>query len=239
MAAVLACGEHAALSHHSAAALWGIGRQRRGQVDISVRRRCEHKRAGIRAMSRPSLPGDDIVRCDGIPVTCPARTLLDLATELSTTALERSVNETDKRDLIDPETLRAELDRYAGEPGVRPLRTLLDKHTFRLSDSDLELLFRPIAAAAELPLPLTKAWVNGYEVDFFWPDLELVVETDGLRYHRTASTQTKDHVRDQTHVATGLTVLRFTHYQVKYESPHVRKVLCQTVQRIQERRKRG
>lgn len=240
MAAVLACGEHAALSHHSAAAVWGIGRERRGQVDISVRRRCEHKRAGIRAMSRPSLPGDDIVRCGGIPVTCPARTLLDLATELSTTALERAVNETDKRNLIDPETLRAELDRYAGEPGVRPLRTLLDKHTFRLSDSDLELLFRPIAAAAELPLPLTKAWVNGYEVDFFWPDLELVVETDGLRYHRTASTQTKDHVRDQTHVATGLTVLRFTHYQVKYESPRVQLVLRHTAQRIQERReKRG
>ncbi len=182
------------------------------------------------------MPGSDIVLRDGIPVTCPVRTLLDLATELSETALERAVNETDKRDLIDPEALRAELNRYAGKPGVRPLRTLLDKHTFRLSDSDLELLFRPIAAAAQLPLPLTKVWVNGYEVDFFWPDLELVVETDGLRYHRTASTQTKDHVRDQTHVATGLTVLRFTHYQVKFESPHVRRVLRQTTQRIRERR---
>ena len=188
-------------------------------------------------MSRPSLPGDNIVLHDGIPVTRPARTLLDLATELNTKALERAVNEADKRDLIDPETLRAELDRYAGEPGVRPLRTLLDKHTFRLSDSDLELLFRPIAAAAELPLPLTKAWVNGYEVDFFWPDLELVVETDGLRYHRTASTQAKDRVRDQAHVAAGLTALRFTHHQVKYESTRVRKVLRQTAQRIQERRR--
>jgi len=237
MAAVLACGEHAALSHHSAAALWGVGRERHGRVDISVRRRCEHKRVGIRAMSRPSLPGDNIVLHDGIPVTRPARTLLDLATELNTKALERAVNEADKRDLIDPETLRAELDRYAGEPGVRPLRTLLDKHTFRLSDSDLELLFRPIAAAAELPLPLTKAWVNGYEVDFFWPDLELVVETDGLRYHRTASTQAKDRVRDQAHVAAGLTALRFTHHQVKYESTRVRKVLRQTAQRIQERRR--
>src|SRR5436190_2398230 len=236
MAAVLACGEHAALSHHSAAALWGIGERRRGRVDISVGRRCGHKRAGIRARSRPSLPRGDIVLLDGIPVTSPTRTLLDLATELSATALERAVNEADKRDLIDPETLRAELDRYAGEPGVRPLRTLLDKHTFRLSDSDLELLFRPIAATAELPLPLTKAWMNGYEVDFFWPDLKLVVETDGLQYHRTASTQTKDHVRDQTHVASGLTVLRFTHYQVQYESAHVRRVLRQTAQRIQERR---
>jgi very-short-patch-repair endonuclease len=184
------------------------------------------------------LPSGDIVLRDGIPVTCPTRTLLDLATELSRPALERAINETDKRDLIDPEALRTDLDRYAGEPGVRPLRTLLDKRTFRLSDSDLELLFRPIAAAAKLPLQLTKAWVNGYEVDFFWPDLELVVETDGLRYHRTASTQTKDHVRDQTHVATGLTVLRFTHHQVKYESAYVRRVLRQTVQRIQERREK-
>jgi hypothetical protein len=235
MAAVLACGEHAASSHHSAAALWGIGRERRGWVDISVRRRCEHRRIGISAKSRPSLPRGDIVLCDGIPVTCPTRTLLDLATELSRPALERAINETDKRDLIDPEALRTELDRYAGEPGVRRLRALLDKHTFRLSDSDLELLFRPIAAAVRLPLPLTKAWVNGYEVDFFWPDLELVVETDGLRYHRTASTQTKDHVRDQTHVAAGLTTLRFTHHQVKYEGTHVRRVLRQTAQRIQER----
>ena len=72
---------------------------------------------------------------------------------------------------------------------MRPLRTLLDRHTFRLSDSDLEIFFRPIATAAGMPQPLTKVIVDGYEVDFFWPDLGLVVETDGLRYHRTASEQ--------------------------------------------------
>jgi Transcriptional regulator, AbiEi antitoxin/Protein of unknown function (DUF559) len=235
MVAIRGCGKDAALSHHSAAALWGIGRERRGQIDISVRRRCKHKRTGIRAMSRPSLPGGDIVLRDGIPVTRPARTLLDLATELSPAALERAVNEADKRDLVDPATLRSELADYAGEPGVRALRTLLDRHTFRLSDSDLEILFRPIASAAGLPLPLTKAWVNGFEVDFFWPELGLVVETDGLRYHRTTSTQTRDYVRDQSHVAAGLTSLRFAHHQVKYESAKVERVLRQTVQRIHER----
>jgi hypothetical protein len=233
MAAVLACGKGAVLSHRSAAALWGIGAERRGQIDVSVRRRCEPRRAGIRARGRPSLPAGDITRQDGIPVTCPVRTLLDLATELGATALERAVNEADKRDLIDPEALRAALDDYAGEPGVRSLRALLDRHTFRLSDSDLEILFRPIAAAAGLPPPLTKEWVNGFEVDFFWPQLGLVVETDGLRYHRTASEQARDRLRDQTHVAAGLTQLRFTHWQVKYERAHVRKVLRQTVRRIQ------
>jgi hypothetical protein len=232
MAAVLACGEGAALSHRSAAALWGIGEERGDRVDVSVRRRCEHRRAGVRARSRPSLPEEDIVVRDGIPVTRPARTLLDLAGELGPMPpLERAVNEADKRDLIDPEELRGALDGFAGEPGVRPLRALLDRHTFRLSDSDLEVLFRPIAAAAGLPPPLTKARVNGFEVDFFWPDLGLVVETDGLRYHRTASAQARDRFRDQTHTAAGLTPLRFTHRQIKYEPDHVRSVLAKTVRR--------
>lgn len=232
MAAVLACGDEAVLSHHSAAALWGIGKERRGRVDVSIRRRCRHRRAGIRAMSRPSLPAGDLTLCDGIPVTSPARTLVDISIDLAETALERAVNDADKHDLIDPEALRAALEGFAGEPGVRQLRALLDRQAFLLSDSDLEILFRPIATAAGLPQPQTKAWVNGYEVDFFWPELGLVVETDGLRYHRTASEQTRDRRRDQAHVAAGLTQLRFTHWQVKHEPVHVRRVLRRTTPRL-------
>jgi Transcriptional regulator, AbiEi antitoxin/Protein of unknown function (DUF559) len=235
MAAVLACGERALLSHRSAAALWGVIEDRRGAVDVSVRRRCEHRRAGIRAMSRPSLPSEDVGMKDDIPVTRPARTLLDLATELDPTTLERAINEVDKNDLVDPETLRATLDRYSGEPGVRALRSVLDKHTFRLSDSDLEILFRPIAASAGLPQPSTKAWINGFEVDFFWPEFGLIVETDGLRYHRTPSAQARDRLRDQTHTASGLTQLRFTHRQVRYEPTYVRRVLRQTARTLQKR----
>jgi hypothetical protein len=232
MAAVLACGEGAALSHRSAAALWEIGKEQRGRIDVSIRRRCRHRRAGIRAMSRPSLRQADITTRNGLPVTGPARTLVDLATELHPMALERAVNEADKLDLIDPEALRAALDVFAGEPGVRSLRALLDRHTFRLSDSALEVFFRPIAATAGMPQPLTKAMVDGYEVDFFWPDLGLVVETDGLRYHRTASEQTHDHRRDQAHVAAGLTTLRFTHWQVRHEPAHVREILRRTAHRL-------
>jgi hypothetical protein len=232
MAAVLACGPEAALSHRSAAALWGIEVERRGWVDISVSRRCEHRRPGIRARSRPSLGEDEVVVHNGIPVTSPARTLLDLATELRPLELERAVNDADKHGLIDPEELRASLDAHRGEPGVRALRTLLDRHTFRLSDSDLEVLFRPIAKASGLPPPLTKAVVNGFEVDFFWPALGLVVETDGLRYHRTPAAQARDRLRDQTHTAAGLTQLRFTHHQIKYERPYVGKVLERTARAI-------
>jgi len=235
MAAVLACGGGAALSHTSAAALWGIAEERAGQIDVSIRRRCKHRRPGIRARSRPCLEARDLTAQDRIPLTSPTRTLLDLATELGETALERAVNEADKRDLVNPETLRSELDEYTGQSGTRALRKLLDQHSFRLSDSALEILFRSLATEAGLPPPLTKARVNGVEVDFFWPELGLVVETDGLRYHRTASTQARDRLRDQAHTAAGMTPLRFTHRQVKYERARVRNVLRQTVHRIRSR----
>ena len=221
MAAVLACGAGAALSHRSAAALWRIGTERRELIDVSVRRRCELRRPGLRVRGRPTLDPADQVTRDGIPVTGIARTLVDLAAELGETAVERAVNEADKRDHIDPEALRTAVDDYVGQPGARTLRELLDKRTFRLSDSDLEVLFRPIAAAAGLPPPLTKETVNGWEVDFYWPELGLIVETDGLRYHRTPSTQTRDARRDRTHVLADMKSLRFTHYEVKHEPTSV------------------
>lgn len=235
MAAVLACGDEAALSHRSAAALWEIGAEQPDRIEVSVRRRCKLQRPGLWIRGRPALAADDIVSRDGIPITAPARTLVDLATELGLRGVERAVNEADKHDLIDPETLRSALDRYAGEPGVRPLRSILDKRTFRLSDSDLEILFRPIAERAGLPPPLTKQIVNGFEVDFFWPDLGLVVETDGLRYHRTPSTQARDAQRDRAHVVAGMTPLRFTHHEVKYEDAQVRRALERAVALLRKR----
>jgi len=232
MAAVLACGHGAALSHRSAAALWEIGRERRGRIDVTIRRRGKHGRAGIQVRSRPSLPEVDVTVHRGVPVTTPVRTLVDLAAEVGWRTIERAVNEADKRDLVDPGTLREALDGYRGVPGVRLLRAVLDKHTFRLSDTDLEVLFRPIARAAGLPEPLTKQMVNGYEVDFHWPELGLVVETDGLRYHRTPSSQSRDQRGDQTHTASGLATLRFSHYQVKHEPAYVRSVLAKVARHL-------
>jgi len=226
MAAILACGRDAVLSHRNAAALWGIGSETPGVVDVSVRRRCELRRPGLRVRGRPSLTPEDLTTVDGIPVTSVVRTLIDLATELPPRRLERAICEADKRDLVDPEALRVALDDYGGERGVRPLRKVLDKHTFRLSDSELEILFRPIALEAGLPLPLTKEVVNGWEVDFFFPGLGLVIETDGLRYHRTPSTQTRDAQRDRAHVLAGMTSLRFTHYEIRYEGSRVRDELA-------------
>jgi hypothetical protein len=225
MAAVLACGEGAALSHQSAAALWRIGSEARGRIDLTVPARRETHRSGLEVHSRPSLPARDFTRRLNIPVTTPVRTLIDLATVLDDNRLERAVNQADVHDLVDPESLREALVPRTGQPGVKRLASLLDCHTFRLSDSDLEIYFRPLAARADLPVPETKAWVLGFEVDFHFPSLGLVVETDGLRYHRTPAQQARAVERDQTHAAAGLRVLRFTHWQIAKEPDYVVGVL--------------
>jgi very-short-patch-repair endonuclease len=234
MAAVLACGEGALLSHGSATGLWGIGSERRGVIDVSVMRRTRLRRPRVHVRSRPELDRQDIAYRDGIPVTGIVRTLVDIAAELSPPAIERAVNEADKLDLVDPETLRSALEDYEGEPGVRSLRAILDERTFRLSDSDLEIAFRPITERAGLPLPLTKQMLNGYEVDFHWPELGLVIETDGLRYHRTPSSQARDARRDRAHLLAGMMPLRFAHYEVKYEAAKVTRALKRAAKLLNE-----
>jgi predicted transcriptional regulator of viral defense system len=230
MAAVLACGADAVLSHGSAAALWGIGPEWQ-LIEVSVRRRSWPRRRGVKVRSRPSLPEQDVTAHRGIPVTTVSRTILDqAATPISDASLERLVNEADVARAIDFDfrALRRYCHLCTGEPGVRRLRRLLDPETFRLSDSELERSFRPLAIAAGFPQPLTKAVVNGYRVDFYWPDLALVVEADSLRYHRNAIKQSRDLMRDQVHTAAGLTTLRFTHWQVAREPGHVEAILAAT-----------
>jgi len=232
MAAVLACGDGAVLSHSSAAALWRIGFESRSVIELSLpspsRRRCP----GLRIHRRPSLCERDITTEYGIPVTTPIQTLIDMALRLDRPGVERMINEADKYDLVHPPELRRALDDRAGEPGVALLRHILDRRTFRLTKEELERRFLPLARKAELPVPLTGQFVNEFEVDFYWPELGLVVETDGLRYHRTPAEQARDRLRDQAHTAAGLTQLRFTHEQVRYEPEYVVRILAQTASRF-------
>jgi very-short-patch-repair endonuclease len=231
MAAVLACGPDATLSHGSAAALWGFGSESAGMIEVSVPSGRRSRLRGIQVHRRAEAVLGDVAVHEELPLTSPMRTLIDQATQLRPMQLERAVNEADKLDRVRADALHASLDDYRGQPGVAQLRKLLDPLTFRLSDSELEQLMRPLARAVGLPIPETKTWVNGYEVDFFWPDLGIVVETDGLRYHRTASQQKRGLERDQAHMAAGMWPLRFSHWQVKHDPAHVRKVLHRTIAR--------
>ena len=131
------------------------------------------------------------------------------------------MNAADKLGLVDPEQLRRKVDHHRGTDGVKALRRLLDRQTFSLTDSELERRFLKLIRRAGLPVPKTQQRIQGFRVDFLWPELRLVVETDGLRYHRTAAQQSKDRRRDQALVAAGFIVLRFTHAQVRYDPEHV------------------
>jgi very-short-patch-repair endonuclease len=229
MAAVLACGDDAVLSHSSAAMLWRIREGPRSPIELSIPSQSHREGAGLRIHRRRSLQDRDLTTRHGIPVTSPVQTLIDIAPGMDKLGLERAINEADKYDLVHPPELRRELTVRAGEPGVPWLRTVLDRRTFRLTRAELERRFLPLARETGLPVPLTKQWVNGFEVDFFWPDLGFVVETDGLRYHRTPAEQARDRLRDQAHTAAGMIQLRFTHEQVRYEPGHVLAVLSATV----------
>jgi very-short-patch-repair endonuclease len=229
MAAAMSCGPHAALSHRAAATLYEV-MDSPVPLEVTVPLHVFRVRTGLRVYRR-ALATDECVTIEGIRVTTVTRTLIDLAQIVTGKRLEAAINAADKRDLVDPETLRSALDRYAGRRGVRLLRQILDRSTFALTDSQLEREFLPIARSAGLGQPRTGAHLNGFKVDFFWPELGLVVETDGLRYHRTPAAQARDRLRDQAHAAAGLTTLRFTHAQVCYEPDHVRRTLATVARR--------
>jgi very-short-patch-repair endonuclease len=226
MAAVLACGPSAVLSHSDAAALWEIRRYLGGPICVSVLADSARRPPGIVVHRRKAPTPEDVTHHHRIPVTTPPATLIDIAPTLARDELEAAINEADKRRLVDPEPLRAALDEVVGRrPGAAVLRATLDRRTFTLTDSELERRFLQLARQAGLSKPETQRTVNGYRVDFYWPDLKLVVETDGLTYHRTPAQQTKDRLRDQAHTAAGLTPLRFTHAQINYDADHVQATI--------------
>jgi very-short-patch-repair endonuclease len=232
MAALLSCGSDAVLSHESAAALWEIRPVRDDLIELSVPLPASHRRQGIVVHRRRRLPAEELTRRHRIPVTRPICTLVDIAARLDRGQLEAAVNEADKRDLTDPEKLRSALDQLTHRPGVRALRELLDRRSFTLTDSELERRFLPITRRAGLPPPETGRYVNGFRADFYWPELRLVVETDGLRYHRTPGQQAKDRHRDHAHLAAGVTPLRFTQAQVRFEADHVQTTLAAVARRL-------
>lgn len=169
---------------------------------------------------------------NGIPVTTVAQTIVDLAPGLDRNGIEALIGEADRLRLTNPPKLRKALEAFPRQPGVAALKHTLDRRTFRLTQSELERWFLPIAKKAGLILPLTQRRFGPYKVDFYWPHLELVVETDGLAYHRTAAQQSADLVRANFHFAEGRTPLRFSHEQVRYERDYVLAMLVKTSKRL-------
>jgi very-short-patch-repair endonuclease len=213
MAAVLACGDHAALSHHAAGALWGIRPPWRGPVDVTVTARHPRPR-GVR-VHRAELDPRDIRRRHGVPTTAPARTLLDLAPLITTRELERAIEEARIQRLVTTAQLTTLLTHSRSRRGTKALRVALtNQHEPSLTRSEAERIVLEQIRAAGLPQPRTNARVLGHEVDFLWPEHKLIVEVDGYAYHSSREAFERDRRRDARLVAAGHRVIRLSYGQV-------------------------
>jgi very-short-patch-repair endonuclease len=221
MAAVLACGDGAALSHPSAAEHWRIRARHGGAIHVSVPAGRRHPRRKGITVHRRSACVEVRVR-SGIPVTSPIDTIVDIAPGLTEARLERAINEAAILDLVEPETLRAKLP---SRPGARKVARLLDRHSYVVTETVLEQKLVPIAFAAGLGKPETQVQTEGGRVDFLLREVGVLVEADGYRFHRTASQQSNDAARHHTHVLAGIVPLRFSHWQIVHDPKYVESVL--------------
>ncbi|HEY1284863.1 MAG TPA: DUF559 domain-containing protein [Solirubrobacterales bacterium] len=218
MAAILACGAHpprsgasasildhwgAALSHLSAAALWGLLDTRDGPIDLSVRGNGGRAhRAGIRLHRRRSLKTVHVTAHRGIPVTTPAKTIADLASVLTERRLRQATREA--------EVLGLPTDTSAISDRTR---------------SDLESLFLSFCRRHRLPRPEVNVRVGPHLVDFLWRNRRLVVETDGYRYHRGNVAFEEDRARDINLRSLGYDVIRVADRQLTEEPQQIADLL--------------
>ena len=211
LAAVLACGDGAVLSHRSAAAHWGVRASAATAVDVTAPRGSGRTRHGIRG-HRGRLHPFEATVLDAVPVTTPARTLLDLAEVVPRRGLERAVDEADGLRLFDLRAVERVLAAHPHRPGARRLGRLLAEAGLgdALTRSELEERVLAICDRYGVPRPAVNARVAGLEVDFYWPEARLVVEADSRRHHHTAAAFERDRARDAHLMLHGLRVLRLT-----------------------------
>ena len=214
MAAVLAYDAGAVISHRSAAALWGLTGEAPVRVDITRPSAGGRQHPGIAFHRTRRLPDHERTTKDGIPVTTVARTLLDLADRDS---VEGAVASADRKELLDVNAVHRTIADNPGRRGTKRLLAALDAPV--LTRSELEEAFRALVDRAGLPRPRLNARVAGLEVDFHWPDHDLVVEADGYRYHRGRAAQENDRRREAILARASIRTHRFTHRQI-VRDPH-------------------
>jgi very-short-patch-repair endonuclease len=217
MAAVLACGQGAALSHRSAAVLWGLVARPNGHVEaeVTVSRSWAPDRPGIRVHRRPGLMARDIALLDGLPTTGPARTLLDLGSRFRLEELEAAAAQAERRHGIGLEALTDQLDRNRNRVGAATLRSLVERvERPSLTRSSAERRLLRLLRAAGIPIPETNQMVAGLEVDLLWRAAHVAVEFDGFGFHADRAAFERDRVRDAELQARGYRVIRVTWRQL-------------------------
>jgi hypothetical protein len=213
LAAVLACGPDAVLSHRTAAAHWGLLRTNQTRIDVTAPRG-RHGAPGIRLHRTRSLDAQDTTHHEGIPITSVARTLLDLAAQARPSELERALAQADRLRVYDHRTITDVIARSNGHRGTNVLAEATTQQP-KWTRNAWEAEFLELIRKASLPEPLTNdafhAPDHGHcEPDYHWPTHRVIVETDGFETHGTQAAFRNDRAKDAALTASGYRVLRFT-----------------------------
>ena len=218
-AAILAHEPDAYLSHASAAMLWGLDKRPSREVDITVvGRHAGRAGHGVRIHFATALDRRDTRMRAGLPVTAPARTILDLAPSLATRQLEQIFDEALHARLMRRTEVRAMLERHPRRPGsVRVAALAHEDRTTAWTRGDTERRLLELLRKARLPVPEVNTSYGPFELDFFWPAQRLAVETDGYEFHSSRRDLERDHQRDLELQAAGVMIVRFSWRQVRDE----------------------
>jgi very-short-patch-repair endonuclease len=217
-AALPAAGERAVLSHISAASLWGLAPTTAPRADIHITTigAKVRSRPGLEAHRSATLEPGDVRRVHGLPVTAPARTLLDLAAT-GYPQLDRAFGDAHAQRLVTAREIELLLERTGPCRGSRALRDLMSDNASGFTRSRAEQLLRELILSAKLPLPGFNARVAGYEVDAVWPEQRLVIEVDGYAYHGHRGQFECDRRKDLALTAAGYRVVRVSWRQLTQE----------------------
>jgi Protein of unknown function (DUF559) len=225
MAAALSAGPGAVLSHRSAGLLWRILPQMSILPEVTRATRCQ-ARSGLKSHCGV-LRADEVIRVDGIPVTSPPRTVLDIAAPSTMGELERALNEMEVRGITDELSIPDLLERYPRKRGSAKLRTLLaDEAAVRgIAREKLEERFAAVLEGSDLPRPRRNAdlAVRGriIEADCLWAEQRVIVELDGRAAHGTRRAFERDRERDRLLQVDGWRVVRITWRQLRDDAPAV------------------
>jgi very-short-patch-repair endonuclease len=217
-AGILAVGDGSLVSHRSAAALFGLARRPLVEVEITVVERDCRSRDGLRVHQVRQLSAKDRDRKAGIPVTSPARTIVDYAATANAAELEYAIAEAFAHTLTDERQIFAAIERVPSHAGVSSLRAILTQPGgASRTRSGGERAMLKLIRAAGLPAPRTDVMIAGFTADFCWPDQRLIVEVDGYDFRAHRAAFERDHRRDIVHKNAGYEVLRFTGRQLEEE----------------------
>ncbi len=226
MAAVLASGPDAVLSHWSAAHLWMIRPNSRTRIDVTVAHRSRSSKSIRRHVSEG--PEDERTVEEGIPITTVPRTILDLAATEDSDTAENLLRESEFRQLSDRLSLPDLIERYQGKRGTRKAQAALDRlkeDPVGRKRSRLEERFAPFLRKNHLSLPRFNDWIllgdKRYQVDCHWPHLRQIVELDSWESHSTRSAFHGDRARDRRLIAAGYTVTHITWAQLDEEPEEI------------------